>query len=162
VTIRRLGVGDCELVHALRLRALQDAPAAFGSTYEHEAAFTPDVWRSRLATDGNAHFLWESGEHGASGLVAVVRDDRAGDLHSWLVGMWVDPAARGTGAADALVDAVLQFARHQRIPLVRLHVAEGNERAERLYARHGFERTGDSFVRQRDGMREIEMERRTA
>ena len=34
----------------------------------------------------------------------------------------------------------------------------GNDRAERLYARHGFVATGRTTVRERDGRTEIEME----
>lgn len=43
--------------------------------------------------------------------------------------------------------------------MLRLHVTEGNDRAETLYANQGFARTGRSFVRDRDGLAEIEMER---
>jgi hypothetical protein len=39
---------------------------------------------------------------------------------------------------------------------------EGNARAERVYVRHGFRRTGRSVVRARDRMREHEMEARLA
>jgi ribosomal protein S18 acetylase RimI-like enzyme len=72
--------------------------------------------------------------------------------------MWVDPAARGTGAADALVSALLSWSESQGIGTVRLHVVEGNARAERLYLRHGFRRTG-ATVTSADGRLEAQMER---
>jgi ribosomal protein S18 acetylase RimI-like enzyme len=43
---------------------------------------------------------------------------------------------------------------------VRLDVIEGNDRARRLYERHGFRATGHITVRARDGAREVQMERR--
>ncbi|WP_370188806.1 GNAT family N-acetyltransferase [Aeromicrobium sp.] len=53
-----------------------------------------------------------------------------------LLGMWVAPAARGTGVADRLVDAV---ARHAGAgaPL-HLRVMAGNDVGVRFYTRCGF------------------------
>jgi ribosomal protein S18 acetylase RimI-like enzyme len=154
--VQRAGVADLEVVRALRLRALIDAPQAFGSTYEREVAFTRDVWAARLVTRSNAHFI--AADDRPVGMVAIVHDDgSSGD--AWLVGMWVDPDARGSGVSDELVAAALEWADTEGFAAVRLHVTEGNERAERLYARHGFCRTGEKFVRDRDGAMEIEMRR---
>ena len=43
---------------------------------------------------------------------------------------------------------------------VRLDVIERNDRARRLYERHGFRATDHISVRARDGAREVQMERR--
>ena len=43
---------------------------------------------------------------------------------------------------------------------VRLHVTEGNARAERVYDRNGFSRTGTMIVRDHDGVVEVEIQRR--
>jgi GNAT superfamily N-acetyltransferase len=56
--------------------------------------------------------------------------------------MWVAPAWRGHGIGDRLVDAVLAWAVGGGFATVGLWVAQGNARAERLYARHGFASTG--------------------
>jgi ribosomal protein S18 acetylase RimI-like enzyme len=40
---------------------------------------------------------------------------------------------------------------------VQLLVTEGNDRAEGMYRRNGFERTGRSTRRDRDGLLELEM-----
>lgn len=74
-----------------------------------------------------------------------------------LVAMWVAPEARGRGAADRLVAGVVGWARGEGFSAVRLRVTDGNFRAEKLYERHGFQRTGATFLRERDGLTEVEM-----
>jgi ribosomal protein S18 acetylase RimI-like enzyme len=52
----------------------------------------------------------------------------------------VDPAALGTGVADALISAAADLAREYGDDRLVLSVIDDNEPAHRLYARHGFER----------------------
>ena len=154
--IRRLAPGEVELLKELRLGALADSPGAFGSTYEQEAAYSDEVWRFLLRSDGHPTFVWED-RCGAQGMVVAARDqDDNSVVH--LVAMWVRPTARGSGAAGALVGRVLAWARERSTRIVRLHVTSGNESAERLYARHGFVPTGRTEHRERDGRTEVEME----
>jgi len=157
--IRRLAPEDAALLRRLRLSALTDAPSAFGTTHEEAAAHPARRWRDVLHADANPTFVWED-ERGAVGMVVAARDRSGADV-LWLVAMWVDPSARGEGIGDALVERVLAWGRAQRSPVVRLSVTEGNTRAERLYARHGFVRNGRSEIRARDGLAEIEMEAAT-
>lgn len=139
--IRRVGSDDWALLRRLRLEALQESPAAFGSTYERELAFDEDRWRSRLET--TAYFVAETdGE--AIGLVCAFRHlESDGDPPPAmeLVSMWVAPGHRRRGAGVLLVDAVLRHARAEGEPMVGLWVAAGNEPAEALYRSAGFERT---------------------
>ncbi len=154
--IRRLAPDDVALLKELRLGALADAPSAFGSTYEREVLRTDEQWRHLLRPDGNPTFVWEH-DGVAHGMVVGARDEiDRGVVH--LYAMWVRPSARGRGAADALVTTVVSWAREQSARIVRLDVASGNQRAERLYLRHGFVRTGRSSVRERDGLVEHLME----
>ena len=141
MTIRRLEPSDRETLRDVRLRALRDAPDAFLSRYEDEAAFADDVWDGRLRQAGNAHIVWQADDGAVAGMVAYVRE-RPGARLAWIVGMWVDPAHRSRGAADELIDAAVRTARADGIRTLRLHVADGNLRAERVYARHGFTNTG--------------------
>ena len=93
----------------LRLRALQDAPLAFGSTYAREAAFDPELWEQRTHENAEGErsiaFVLEPW---AGMAVGATRDDEPGVAH--LYGMWVAPEARGAGAGRALVDAVIAWA----------------------------------------------------
>jgi ribosomal protein S18 acetylase RimI-like enzyme len=161
VTVRRLGPSDLELLKAARLRSLLDASEAFGSSHEREVAFPDEVWTSRLADPASAQFAWVGADGEPLGIATFIHD-RDDPRVGYLVGMWVDPAARGRGVADRLIDAVVGMAGRVGAAVLRLHVVEGNARAERVYVRHGFRRTGRSVVRARDRMREHEMEARLA
>ena len=73
--------------------------------------------------------------------------------------MWVDPAVRGSGSADALVEAVMAWAQSEGAGVVRLEVIKSNARARRFYERNSFSLTGHEAVRQIDGRTEVRMER---
>jgi hypothetical protein len=45
--IRRIRADEGPRLRALRLRALAEAPMAFGSTLAHEQGFPDDIWRER-------------------------------------------------------------------------------------------------------------------
>jgi GNAT superfamily N-acetyltransferase len=158
VSVRRLGPDDYQLVRAIRLRCLREEAASFGSTYEREVAFTDAVWIDRLRPEGNPHYLAEAPDGTPAGIAAGVPDDTDTDVAN-LVAMWVDPRARGTGVADELIAAVIRWAEGAGYRAMRLHATEGNVRAERAYQRHGFQRTGRTFPRERDGSTEFEMAR---
>lgn len=137
ILIRRLAVPDWTAFREVRLTALRDAPEAFGSTAAEAQRLSDDEWRGRLAD--RAVFLAEVGSHRV-GLAAGIRADQPEDAE--LISMWVAPAWRGRGVGHRLVEAVLEWAAGEGFRGVRLWVADGNPRAERLYARHGFARTG--------------------
>jgi len=64
--------------------------------------------------------------------------------------LYLEPSARGTGAADRLMDAALALARDQDLPLDRLvlDVDPNNGRARAFYDRHGFEPWGELVARE--------------
>ena len=47
VEVRRVHAAEWKELREVRLRALADAPDAFASTLEREAAFPEEVWRQR-------------------------------------------------------------------------------------------------------------------
>ena len=156
--VRRLTVHDHAEVRALRLRALQGAPDAYGSSYEREVAFADDVWRDRLRPGGNPHFgaVDETGAWVGMAVGELDDDDPDG---AYVLAVWIDASARGGDLLSRLVDEVAAWAAGQQRTVLRLHVTDGNERAERAYRRLGFVRTGDFEVRPRDDAREYEMVR---
>ncbi len=105
--VRRLGPDDWAVSRQVRLTALAEAPYAFMSTLAREQRFDEQLWRQRLGSPSAATFhAWVDGEPAGT---ATVKIDDPGDEFavpgSWqIVGMWVDPRARGTGIADRLID----------------------------------------------------------
>lgn len=155
MNVRHAVAGDEPVLRALRLEALSDAPDAFGSTYDREVARIDADWQRWLAP-GVTLLVEDAGI--PRGLVAGVPDrEDHGVVH--LMAMWVHPLLRGTGAADALVAALLTWARERGAQRMQLMVVLANERAQRLYARHGFRPTGQQTVRERDRAIELQMER---
>ncbi|MGH8823166.1 MAG: GNAT family N-acetyltransferase [Jiangellaceae bacterium] len=134
----RVGPDDWAVWRDMRLRALQDAPTAFGSTYESQVGRTEQQWRDRLHPANGLTCL--SMLHGR--IVGMAAGHPEGDGVVELISMWVSPDARRRGVGDALVDEVVRWAREQHADAVQLWVTRGNDSAERLYARHGFVRTG--------------------
>jgi ribosomal protein S18 acetylase RimI-like enzyme len=63
--------------------------------------------------------------------------------------IFVAPDHRGTGVADALMDAALECARAQDLPLDRmvLDVDRENDRAQAFYERYGFAHWGEMVAR---------------
>jgi GNAT superfamily N-acetyltransferase len=63
--------------------------------------------------------------------------------------IYVEEDRRGTGVADDLIEAALELARDQSLPLERLvlDVDRENERARSFYERHGFEHWGEMVAR---------------
>jgi ribosomal protein S18 acetylase RimI-like enzyme len=152
--VRRAVAGDEAALRDVRLQALRDAPDAFGSTLERELARTTEDWR-RWMTPGATFILYDF--ETPRGLVAGARREDDSSVVQ-LMAMWVDPALRGTGAADALVSALVAWAVADGAREVRLRVVKDNDRARRLYERHAFCVTGPEILRPRDGVVELEMQ----
>ena len=143
--VRRLGPDDWEISRRVRLTALADAPYAFMSTLAREQRFDEQIWRQRLSSPTAATFLaWVDGAPAGTATGKIDDpDDQFTVPGSWqLVGMWVDPLARGTGVADRLIEAVAGHAREHGASSVTLWVTEINARAKAFYQRIGFVPTG--------------------
>jgi GNAT superfamily N-acetyltransferase len=145
--IRRIRADESLRLRALRLHALADAPMAFGSTLAREEAFTDEIWRERAghgaAGDDRVTYVAEDAERWlglATGLEEI--SDGSREPRFVLVGMFVEPAARGRGIGGALVEAVTGWARGRGAARMCLDVTVTNGPAIRLYQRCGFRPTG--------------------
>ncbi|WP_228551901.1 GNAT family N-acetyltransferase [Mumia zhuanghuii] len=172
--------GDWERMRDLRLRALLDTPIAYGERYDDALAASEDTWRGRAARNvlpGNVQVVarlvegddagrWVGSmsafvSHGLPAYATGGADpDPEAPARANLVGVFVDPEVRGraAGVADALLDAVVVWARgEQGLDRLYLHVHEENVRAAAYYRRQGFVPTGGSFPAVLHGGAEQEM-----
>lgn len=138
--IERVDADAWARARGVRLRALRDAPDAFWSTTEGEARLAVSVWRRRLARPDAATFL--AVRDGRDVGLAIGARHHAHPRDAGLYSVWVAPEVRGSGLADQLVMAVVDWARAAGHPRIRLDVADDNLRAVGLYARLGFTPTG--------------------
>lgn len=141
-----------DLVRALRLAAVAEAPHAFATTLERELARTTQDWSRWLSPGITLLSVRDSGR--AVGLVAGVLDDEPTLAH--VAAMWVQPDMRGRGVGDGLMAALTDWALSTRRRL-QLHVVADNALAVGLYERHGFHLDGRRRTRA-DGVREVGME----
>jgi GNAT superfamily N-acetyltransferase len=149
-TLRRATPKDWREYRALRLRSLELAPDAYGSTLEEESSRPPLWWRARLAT---SHTLLAEVDGVAVGIGTGIRDRH--ELGSReIVGLWVEPEFRGRGIAREIIEALAIWARDAAAHAIALWVSDGNP-ARRVYERAGFVATG-----QRDVVRGELMEER--
>lgn len=140
VTIRPFAAHEWPAYRDLRLRALADAPDAFGATLAAEAARPGGEWAERLGAAARARtalpLLAEVGGEPvglAWGRVEPADPDAVG-----LYQMWVAPEARGRGVGEQLLNAVVEWAEGTGARRVALGVTCGDTAARRLYARAGF------------------------
>lgn len=140
-TIRRLDPDEWPRLRDLRLRALADAPDAFGSTLARERDRPGDRWRQWITSPERTLLVAE--RDGRLVGMASGGPARVGERIAGLYGMWVEPDARGTGMAAALAEAVVRWARERDYPAIALGVTTTNARAIALYRRLGFRDTGE-------------------
>lgn len=138
--VRRLAPADALQFRSLRLRALREHPDAFTSSWEEERGLPVESAAARLS----AHAFW--GAYQGSelyGFVGLEREARAKNRHkATVVAMYVAPEAAGQGVGRALLQALLEHARAERLQSLVLTVTQGNERALKLYEAAGFRSFG--------------------
>ncbi|MBE9926310.1 GNAT family N-acetyltransferase [Cellulosimicrobium cellulans] len=176
-TVARVRPDDWRELRDVRLRALADAPSAFGSTLAREAAFPDDVWRERAAQgrtllartvpdDGR---LADGDPAGGDrspgpvvGIAAVVPSPDDATVAE-LVSVWVEPGARGSGVAESLLARAEDLAADLGARTLALWVTATNAPALRLYERAGFVPTGETQPLPSDPrLVELRMTRRVA
>jgi ribosomal protein S18 acetylase RimI-like enzyme len=144
--VRPLQPGEWRTYRAIRLRALADAPDAFGTTLAQANARPDESWQDQAdgfaADEYGTLFLALDGRE-PCGLCAVALDANAPE-RAGIYQMWVAPEARGTGLGRRLLDEAARWARERGAGTLHLSVTEGNGPAIRLYESAGFRFTGES------------------
>ncbi len=127
----------------VRLRALQDTPQAFGSTYARESLLADTEWIQRAARwNGERAILYLAIDGDVACAIAgthLVQDDAT---RAQLISMWTAPTHRRRGIGRLLVTEILGWARLRKASTLQLMVTCNNEPAILFYQRLGFTLTG--------------------
>ena len=140
VRVEQLSPDDWTTWRELRLRALADAPTAFGRTYEEERAYPDAQWRERALQPNLIRFVARSRDEVIGGAATFINPEEAET--AYIFGMWVDEACRRRGVARMLLDRALEGARELGGSKASLSVTLGNDGARDLYLSVGFTDTG--------------------
>jgi ribosomal protein S18 acetylase RimI-like enzyme len=159
LAVRRIRSDEWPAVRALRLESTSDPDAAiaFLETPEQVAARSDDFWRERTQTAATsetaAQFVAVVDGVWVGSLSVLIRatgqkdhlgrfvDDRRADV----VGVYVNPDHRGSGAVDALLAAAAGWAARLGLDRISLDVHRDNHRAQGAYRRAGFAPTGETY-----------------
>ncbi len=137
--VRRLTEQDAKIFRDIRLEALEDYPEAFQATYESAVDLPLEAYAVRLQMYALFGGFAGGQLQGFLGFTPLRNPKIAHKGVLW--GMYVQPAARGTGLAAAMVEAALDHAR-QHVEQVLISVIADNTRARRFYEKMGFESYG--------------------
>lgn len=143
ISVNRITTQNAAFYKAIRLRALQDAPYAFGSTFARESKFSDGEWLARIERwngESGIGVLAMDGEI-ACGIAGSFLDD-ADATRATLVSMWTAPTHRRQGTGRLLVNEVIAWACSRKAGALHLMVTSVNEPAIRFYERLGFTKTG--------------------
>ena len=141
--VRRLLPSDAQAYADIRLRGLREHPEAFTSSFEEDVTRPLAESQARLTVSPLRPHDAFWGAFSAQQLVGVVGIQgryRAKERHTaTVVGLYVTNENRGLGHAQALMAALLAFAKDcEGLMQLDLTVTVGNDSALRLYEQRGF------------------------
>ena len=143
ISVELIAPQNAKLFKEVRLRALQDSPTAFSSTYAKESKLTDAEWLDRVAlwnsATSTAYLALDQGNGCGIAGGMLDKEDEAG---AHLLSMWVAPTHRRLGIGRMLVDAVITWARAWNVRTMQLLVTSNNDSAINFYQRLGFTLTG--------------------
>jgi ribosomal-protein-alanine N-acetyltransferase len=122
-TVRRLRMADLD-------RIMEIERASFG-----DEAYDRNLFAEFFRKCGELFLVVESGRKVCGYMVTCIRGEQAE-----LVSVAVDPAARGRGAASALMESMLRRLRRRGTARIGLVVKATNHEARAFYERYGFEK----------------------
>jgi ribosomal protein S18 acetylase RimI-like enzyme len=148
IVIEPITLSNISAFKEVRLRALQDSPSAFGSTYARECQFTDADWIQRVNNWNGERGIGLLAIEGcipcgiAGSLLDPMPPDQEQPPRAQLVSMWTSPNHRRHGVGRLLVNEVFAWARQRGTCEMYLMVTSHNVPAIRFYEQLGFTRTG--------------------
>lgn len=142
--IRRLCPDDLPAYRKLRLECIEANPSAVSFSYEEESALPLDQMRERLVCSPDQALFGVFDDANLMAMAGFRREPRSKIRHRGdIFGVYVAPAARGTGVSRKLLEALLDHVRTiPEMVIVNLSVRTTNDVARALYRRLGFTVTG--------------------
>lgn len=138
--VTRIRSDQWQILRDVRLRALEDAPSAFGTTLAEGEKRTDRDWQEMARDHANlsdrAYFMAYVGDN-PCGMAGCYR--RASNAVV-LTAMWVAPEFRGQNIGEQIVCAVIEWAREGGATTLEAWVSENNP-ARFFYQKIGFEET---------------------
>ena len=138
--VTRIRSDQWRILRDVRLRALEEAPYAFGTTLAEGLKRTDRDWqdmaRDHATLSGRAYFMAYVGDNpcGMAGCYRTAPDTVV------LTAMWVAPEVRGQKIGEQIVRAVIKWAREGGATKLEAWVSENNP-ARFFYQKVGFEET---------------------
>jgi len=138
----------------MRLASLQDAPYAFGATYDAVLQRSDEIWREKAestahGTDGATFIVFS--DDIPIGMAALFRIKDQADVGE-LVQVWVAAEYRGKSAAWDLMTAIFDWARDNSFRSIIAGVTKVNARALKFYIKYGFSMIDNSSPNDSDGV----------
>ena len=134
---------DWSLLKTVRLRALADAPEAFGTTLAQASAWDDARWqenarRFTLLPPAASFLAYADGlPCGMANCFTLQDNSQTAELTAF----WVAPQQRRQGVGKALVAAIAGWASSQGMTTLQAWVVEDNARALGFYKKLGFQET---------------------
>lgn len=141
ISFRLLDSKDRENYRQKRLECLTNYPEFFGDTYEEEISGAPLKFDKALRPGNDNSFLIGAfSDDSLVGISGFIQDGRIKTNHRGdLVQVYVDPSFSGQGIGSKLVELTISRAfENSLIDQILLGVVHTNEKAIRLYKKHGF------------------------
>ena len=154
ITIRRIRPGEAELLKQVRLTSLQDAPYAFGATYDLVLQRSAEDWRERADSTpqgGDDATFFAFSDNVPVGMAALFRTKDQAEIGD-LMQVWIAPEQRGTSTARNLIDAVFKWASENNFRRIIAGVTKGNARALKFYINYGFSVIDESLPNDSEGV----------
>ena len=155
--IRPLIPDEWRLLKEVRLKALQDAPEAFGTTLTQALAWDDAQWqenaqRFAVLPPATSYFAFSNNfPFGMVNCFMSLEDRQVAELTAF----WVAPERRGLGIEAALVASAAEWASTQGIIALQAWVGEDNHRAIGFYRRVGFSEVGPYQTHTSDSKKQI-------
>ena len=147
------------LLKAVRLRALTENPEAFGMTLAKASAWDDAKWQENARRftllPPAASFLAyaDAMPCGMASVFTAEADPQTAEMTAF----WVAPEQRGQGVGEALVTAIVGWAKSQGVTTLQAWVVEANTRVLGFYQKLGFQETEERQPHTPDPVKQIKL-----